>query len=191
MDAKLFGKWGYDAEVTDLGLKSYINLKPRVIPRSCGRAGGDKNVVELLITHLMVPGHKGKKHRTTSGQCTGKYATVYSIVEDTFDVIAEKTKANPVEAFVKAIENSAPYELTISQQMGGIVARKPAICAPRKRLDLVIRRFVQGAYQKSFSGKKPIVQTLSAEILAAYKNSAESFAIQERQRNEREAEGAR
>jgi small subunit ribosomal protein S7 len=190
MDAKLFGKWDYDAEVSDLGIKPYVDISPRVLPKSCGRQR-DKHIVELLITHLMVPGHKGKKHKTTSGQCTGKYSTVYAIVEETFDVIAEKTKENPVKVFVKAVENSAPYELTISQQIGGIVARKPALCAPKKRLDFVMRRFVQGAYQKSFSGKKPIVQTLSAEILAAYKNSAESFAIQERQRNEREAEGAR
>lgn len=190
MDAKLFGKWEHTAEVSDLGLKPYVNLAPIVIPRSCGRSR-DKHLVELLIAHLMVPGHKGKKHKKTSGLCTGKYATTYKIVEEVFDRIAEKTKANPLEVLVKAVENSAPYELTISQQVGGIVARKPALCAPKKRLDLVMRRIVQGAYHKSFSSKKPIVATLEAEILAAYKSAPESFAVQEKQRNEREAEGAR
>ncbi|MBN2094919.1 MAG: 30S ribosomal protein S7 [Candidatus Aenigmarchaeota archaeon] len=190
MDAKLFGKWPYDVQVSDLGLKPYMNLKPTVIPKTCGRVR-NKPLVELLIAHMMVPGHKGKKHKITSGLCTGKYTTVYGIVEDAFNLMEQRTKKNPLEVLVKAIENSAPYELTISQQIGGIVARKPAICAPKKRLDLVMRRLVQGSYSKAFNSKKGMTEALASELVAAYKNSTESFAVAERQRNEKEAEGAR
>lgn len=190
METKLFGKWGYEVEVKDLGLKPYINLKPVVLPKTSGRTK-NKPVVELLMTHMMNPGHKGKKHRITSGLCTGKYTTVYKIVEEAFGIIEQRVKKNPVEVLIRAIENAAPYELTISQQIGGIVARKPAICAPKKRLDFVMRRMVQGSYAKSFNSKKGMAETLASEIIAAYKNSTESFAVAERQRNEKEAEGAR
>ena len=190
MEPKLFGKWEYNVEISDLGLRRYINLEPKILPKTNGRTK-NKNVVEKLITHLMVPGHRGKKHRLTSGLCSGKYQTIYNIVEKSFDIIAEKTKKNPILVFVLAIENASPYELTVSQQIGGIVARKPAICSPKKRLDLSLRRLVQGSYEKSFNKKKKMFEALAEEIINASKNSPESYAIAERQRNEKEAEGAR
>lgn len=190
MEPKLFGKWEYNVEVKDLGLKNQINLEPRVLPKSDGRTK-NKQIIEKLITHMMVPGHKGKKHKFTSGLCTGKYSTIYEIVEDAFDIVAEKTKKNPLELFVRAIENCSPYELTVSQQIGGIVARKPALCSPKKRLDLALRRLVQGSYAKTFNSKKKMPQVLAEEIIAASNNSTESYAVAERQRNEKEAEGSR
>jgi small subunit ribosomal protein S7 len=190
MEAKLFGKWSYDVQVNDLGLRPYINLKPVVLPKTSGRSR-NKPIVEVLIGHMMVPGHKGKKHKISSGLCTGKYTTVYKIVEDAFDIIEKRTKKNPIEVLVRGIENSAPYEITISQQMGGIVARKPAIIAPKKRLDLVMRRIVQGSFAKAFNNPRGMTEALASELIAASKNAMESFAVAERQRNEKEAEGAR
>ena len=187
---KLFGKWDYNVEVKDLGLKRYINLEPKVLPRTCGRTK-NKPIIEKFITHLMVPGHRGKKHKISSGHCVGKYATIYKVVERAFDIIAKKTKKNPLEVFVRAIENSAPYELTVSQQIGGIIARRPVICSPKKRLDLAIRRLSQGSYARTFNKKKKAEEAIAEEIIAAYNNSSESFAIAERIRNEKEAEGAR
>jgi small subunit ribosomal protein S7 len=190
MESKLFGKWDYNVKIEDLGLKRYINLEPKVLPKIDGRTK-NKQIIEKLITHLMVPGHKGKKHKLTSGLCTGKYQTIYNIVEKSFDVVGEKTKKNPIELFVRAIEHSSPYELTVSQQIGGIVARKPAICSPKKRLDLALRRLVQGSYAKTFNKKKKMFEAIAEEIINASKNSTESYAVAERQRNEKEAEGAR
>jgi len=190
MESKLFGKWEYNVEVKDLGLKSYINLEQKILPKTDGKTK-NKHIIEKLITHLMVPGHKGKKHKLTSGLCSGKYQTIYNIVEKSFDIIAKKTKKNPISVFIQAIENSAPYELTVSQQIGGIIARKPAICSPKKRLDLALRRLVQGSYAKTFNKKKKMYEILAEEIISASRNSNESYAIAERQRNEKEAEGAR
>ncbi len=187
---KLFEKWDYSVEVKDLGLKNYIDLKPKVLPRTGGRTK-NKPIVEKFITHLMVPGHKGKKHKISSGHCVGKYATIYNVLEKTFNIISEKTKKNPLEVFVRAIENSAPYELTVSQQVGGIVARRPVICTPQKRLDLAIRKLAQGCYAKTFNKKKKAEEAIADEIIGAGNNSNESFAVAERTRQEKEAEGAR
>ena len=139
----------------------------------------------------MVPGHKGKKHKFTSGLCSGKYQTIYQFVEEAFDIISEKTKKNPIAVFIKALENASPYELTVSQQIGGIVARKPALCSPKKRLDLALRKLVQGSYAKTFNKKKRMAVILAEELIAASNNKDESYAVAERKRNEKEAEGAR
>ena len=187
---KLFGKWDHDIEVKDLGLKRYINLEPRVLPKTAGRTK-DKPVVEKFITHLMVPGHRGKKHKITSGYCVGKYSTIYKVLEKAFDIIAERTKKNPLEILVRAIENSSPYELTVSQQVGGIMVRKPVICSPNRGLNLAIRKLAQGSYIKTFNKKKKAEEAIADELIAAANNSNESFAVAERIRQEREAEGAR
>ena len=94
-EIKLFGKWPYDVKVLDKGLERYINLTPKIIPKSCGRFAkrqfhkSKMNIVERLITHLMVPGHKGKKHVLTSGRVVGRWQTTYKIVEKAFDKIYE------------------------------------------------------------------------------------------------------
>ncbi|MCK4429585.1 MAG: 30S ribosomal protein S7 [Candidatus Aenigmarchaeota archaeon] len=190
MEAKLFGKYEYNVEIADLGIKPYIDLKPKILPKTDGRSQS-KPIVEKLITHLMVPGHKGKKHKITSGRCPGKYTKIYNLVEKTFDIIHTKTKKNPLEVLIKAIEHSAPYELTVAQQIGGIVARKPAICAPKKRFDFALRKIVQGSYAKSFNKKKKSEMVLAEEIISASTGSTDSYAVAERQRMEKEAEGAR
>ncbi len=62
MEFKLFGKWVFNIEVNDLGLKSYINLEQRTLPKTDGRTK-NKHIIEKLITHLMIPGHRGKKQQ--------------------------------------------------------------------------------------------------------------------------------
>ena len=90
MELKLFGIWDTSkVEVIDLGLKRYINLNPILVPKTSGRNvkirfHKSKNpIVERLINKLMIPGHKGKKHRLTSYRCTGKLKC-YDIVKEAF-----------------------------------------------------------------------------------------------------------
>ena len=187
-EIKLFGKYSYNVRVEDESLRPYINLKPMVIPKTYGRTK-DKHIVELLITHCMVPGHKGKKHKWTSGICTGKYYTIYNQIKKAFEIIEKKTKENPLQVFIKAIENAAPYEQAVSQQQGGIIVRIGAVCSPRRRLLLALRKIAQGAFFRTHRNKKSFAECLAQEIIAASQKSNESFAIQERERMEKEAEG--
>ncbi len=197
-DVKLFDRWEIKAEIKDPGLKNYINIKPYVVPRSShGRHNkkqfykSELNVVERLMNHLFVAGHRGKRHKITSGSLAGKSMTAYSIVKESFEIIEKKTKNNPLEILVGAIENAALREEVSSYQVGSIIARKAVITAPQRRVDIALRLFAQGAYRKSFKSRKGIAQTLADEIIAAYNNSKDSTAIMEKERLEREAEGAR
>jgi small subunit ribosomal protein S7 len=196
---KLFDKWSLEnISVNDPGLKKYISLKPVIVPRSFGRQAkhqfhkSQMNIVERLINHMFVPGHRGKKHLITSGPNVGKTSKVYKIVQETFKMLEQKTGKNPVEVFVRAIENAALREEITSFQVGGIIVRKAVITSPQRRVDLVLRLMVQGSYQKSFGKPKTMAEALADEIFAAYNyDSQNSHAIKEKERIEREAGGAR
>ncbi len=198
-EIKLFNRWSFEGvEVTDPGLKRYINLTPIIVPKTGGRHAKTQfhksklNIVERFINKLMVPGHRGKKHLLTSGRCTGKTFTIAKIVEEVFEKIEKKTKKNPIQVFVKAIENAALREEITSYQLGGIMVRKAVVTSPQRRVDLALRNIVQAAYRKSFGKKKRMVDALVEEILGAYENDpSKSEAIKEKERIEREAEGAR
>ena len=72
------------------------------------------------------------------------------------------------------------------------MVRRAVITSPQRRVDLALSNIVQAAYRKSFGKKDTMVDTLTNEILGAYnKDGQKSEAIKEKERIEREAEGAR
>jgi len=196
---KLFERWSTEGiSVNDPGLRNYISLKPVIVARNFGRHAKQQfyksqvNIVERLMTHLFVPGHRGKKHFISSGFNVGKTSKVFKIIRDTFSMIEERTKKNPLEVLVRAIENAALREEITSFQVGGIIVRKAVITAPQRRVDLALRLIVQGAYHKAFNNKKTMAEALADEILATYNYDPQnSHAIKEKERIEREAYGAR
>jgi small subunit ribosomal protein S7 len=198
-ELKLFDRWDTEnVSVEDSGLKGYINLKPMIIPKTFGKHAGKQfhksnmHIVERLMNHLFVAGHRGKKHRITSGRNVGKTFSVMKIMEETLEILEKKTKKNPVEVLVRAIENAALREEVTSFQVGGIIVRKAVITSPQRRVDLALRLITQSSYQKAFKTSKKMSRCLAEELLAAYEgDSQKSHAIKERERIEREAGGAR
>jgi len=195
---KIFNKWDMEEiKVNDAGLQAYINLEPIIVPRTGGRNiktqfGKSRNsIVERLMNKLMVPGHKGKKHKTTSGHCGGKAIRAYKIVEDAFKIIEQNTKKNPVEVFVKAVENAAPREEINTIEYGGAVYPQPVEMSPQRRVDFALRLMTQGAYQKSFNTKKKIEETLAEEIIRAYNSDSKSTAIARKLELERQTDASR
>jgi len=198
-ELKVFNKWSLEnVSINDLGLKNYISLKPMIVPKSFGRHAKKQfyksqiNIVERLMNHLFIPGHRGKKHLLTSGHTVGKTSKVWDITKKTFEISEKRTKKNPVEVLVRAIENAALREEITSFQVGGIIVRKAVITAPQRRIDIAIRLITQGAYQKAFDKPKNMSECLAEEIIAAYNNDSQnSHAIKEKERKEREALGSR
>jgi small subunit ribosomal protein S7 len=198
-EIKIFGKWSVEGiEVKDPGLKRYINLQPSILPKSRGKYAKKQfekskmNIVERLITKLMVPGHRGKKHVLTSGRVGGRFLTNAKIVKKTFEKIEQLTQKNPIEVLVRAIENAALREEIASYQVGGIIVRRAVVTSPQRRVDIALRNITQAAYRKAYGKKADIVSALADEIIAAYNNDAsKSEAIREKERIEREAEASR
>lgn len=195
-EIKLFGKYSFEGTVVnDMGLKNIISLKPVIVPKSSGRlsqqrlARAKMNIVERLIGHLMVPGHKGKKHLRTSKLMSGRFYTAARLVEKAFDRIS-KEGGNPIQVLVKAVENSAPKEEVMTLLIGGQRIAKQVDTSPMRRADLALRWIAEGTYQLSAAGKKAD-QALYEILTQASSNQDIAFPISKRIDTERQASSSR
>ncbi len=198
MSVLLFNRWDVGSvTVPDQGLVRYMNITPIIVPRSGGKfryAPFKKNnmsIFERFMNKMMVPGHRGKRHKITSGRCVGNTQTLYSAMKDAFDIVEKKTGKNPVQIFVDAVSNAATYEEVTGYRMGGMIARKAVVTSPQRRVDLALRMLTQGIYRTTFKSPQRLPQVIANELLAAANNDTKSHALRERQRLEKEAEGAR
>jgi len=197
-DIKLFNRWDTEGiTVDDLGLKNYISLKPIIIPRTGAKFAkfrfhkSNANIVERFINKLMIPGHKAKKHFLTSGRNTGKGMHAYKLMENTLNIIEQRTKENPVQVLVKAIENAAPREEVVAITYGGARYSKAIEMAPQRRVDYAMRQMIQGAMSKSFGKKTSAEDALAEEIISAYRLSNRSSAVSKKLELERQADSSR
>ena len=185
-----------DVVVNDVGLKSVINLNPKLALKSHGRNiqkfGQIKtNIVERLINKVGVGGHRGKKHKIILGTSTGKYSRNAKIVLEAFKLIEKKTGKNPVEVLVRAIENSAPRDEITIIEYGGARYPQAVDVSPLRRVNLALRLLVHGASEKAFNKKKNFAQGLADEITLAAEGNQDSFAVKKRIESEKQADSAR
>ena len=183
----LFGKYEMTGiGIRDGGLAKYIDLTPITVPHTGGKHanrsfGKSKvSIVERLINNLM---------RTEV--YTGKKAKSVRAVQDAFEIIAQKTKKNPVQVLVEALENAAPREEITRLQFGGISVPKAVDVAPSRRLDIALRNIAKGTVDASFKNKKPVEECLADELILASKGDMNSFSVSKKEELERVAASAR
>ena len=193
-----FNRWDVSGvAVVDAGLQRYINLSPRIVPRSGGVSASKRFhkskyfIVERLMNKIIVPGHKGKKHFRSSGGTTGRAVNSYNTVLECFEILEKKTGKNPIEVFVRALENGAPREEIIAIEYGGARYPKAVECSPQRRVDIALRWFVQGALAKSINSKTKLVNALAGELFDAYSLSSKSNAVTKKFDLERQADSSR
>lgn len=186
-EIKLFGKWSFkDIEITDLGLKRYICLKPVAVPHSMGRhehkrfRKANVNIVERLLNNLMRPGKNA-----------GKKAKALNILKHTFEIINLRTGRNPVEVLAKAVENSAQCEDTTRLSYGGIVYHLSVDVSPQRRVDLALRLICEGARHASMHNPRSIAECLAEELILAANHDIKSYAVSKRHEKERIAQASR
>lgn len=197
-ELKTFGTWdATEVDINDDGLVRYVNLENILAPKSKGRHTerqfykAEVPIVERLLNRLYVAGHRGSKHYITSGRNTGSSDKLWKIIEEAFEEIEEEAGENPIQVLVDAIENSAPTEEVVTYQRGGVRARKAVLVSPQRRVDLALRLLAQGAYEKRLASSEDAVDTLSQELMLAANGNDDARAVREKERKEREAEGAR
>jgi small subunit ribosomal protein S7 len=183
----LFGKYEADGvEIRDIGLARYIKLDLIGLPHSSARhankrfAKAKTNAVERLINACM----RGAMYN-------GKKGKAYAVVEDAFERVSTKSKENPLQVFVQAIEHSAPREEVTRLRYGGINVPKAVDVAPMRRLDIAIRNIAKGGLAGSHKSTKPAAHCLADEIIKASKGDATSFAVGKKDELERVAKSAR
>jgi len=193
-----FGRWDAgEVEIEDDGLVRVVNLENILAPRSKGRHT-DKQfykaevpIVERLLNRLYVAGHRSNKHYITSGRNTGQSDRLWSLIEESFEVIEDETGENPIQVLVDAIENSSPKEEVVTYQRGGVRARKAVLVSPQRRVDLALRLLAQGAYEKRLAEGNDASKVLADELILAANADDDARAVREKERREREADGAR
>ena len=194
---KVFDKYDIsEIEVKDEGLKSAINLEPKLVVKSYGRNvvkyGQTRvNIIERLMNKLATSGHRGKKHRIEKGRATGKYTKNMKIVLEAFELIEKRTNKNPVEVLVKAIENAAPRDEVTVIEYGGARYPQAVDVSPIRRVNLALKHICHGASDKAFNKKKTIAQALAEEIIMAAEENGESFSLRKKKEAEAQADSAR
>jgi small subunit ribosomal protein S7 len=116
----------------------------------------------------------------------GKKSTAQCIVYGALDIIAEKTKEDPMKVFFSALENVRPRMAVKPRRIGGATYQVPLEVTKEKGIATVLRWF------KVFSLKKkgrPMKSKIAEEILAAYKN--EGGIIKKREDTHKMAEANR
>ena len=183
----IFGKYSTnDIVIEDAGLAKYIDLESMMVPHSGGihanRWFGKArlSIVERLINNIM----RTEKY-------TGKKLKAYKAVSDAFDIIAAKTKKNPVQVLVEALQNAAPREEVTRLQFGGISVPKAVDISPQRRLDIALRNLSAGVVAASAKNKKAIQDCLADEIMLAAKGDMTSFSVAKKEETERVAQSAR
>ncbi len=184
---KVFGKWDVsEIEVEDSAIRMFLSLTPRYALHSHGRHAKQKFakvntfIVERLINKMMRTEHNtGKKHQA------------YNIVKEAFEIIHKRTKKNPLQVLVKAIENAGPREEIVRLKYGGIAVPKAVDTSTVRRIDQALMNIAKGARQASFKSKKSIEESLASEIIAAANNDAKCYSISKKEEVERIAKAAR
>ena len=183
----LFGKWSFDGiEVEDPGIKRYIPLKPVYIPHSMGRHEHGKfrkakvNIVERLTNNLMRP-----------GSSAGKKTRAINLVKNAFEIIHLRTRQNPIQILVRAIENTAPCEDTTRISYGGIAYHMAVDISPQRRVDLALRFLSEGARKTAFSNPRSLDECLAEDLILAANKDVKSYAVQKRNEMERVARSSR
>lgn len=185
-----------DVKVEDMSLKRVINLDEKLVLKTRGR-NTDKfarvkiNVVERLINLLGVPGHRGKKHRVMTNWGSGKFTKNTNVALDALKIVEEKTKTNPIQVLVKAIENASPRDEITVIEYGGARYPQAVDVSPLRRLAISLRNIVHGSYDKAFNKKTTMAEALANEIVLAFQGSTESFAVQKKTETEKQADSAR
>lgn len=113
-------------------------------------------IVSKFINYIMIQGKKN-----TARRC----------VYDAFEIIADKTKKEPLEVFKQALGNVAPYTEVRSRRVGGATYQVPVDVREERRIALAIR------WIKTYSSSrrdKSLAQKLAAELMAASKGEGGS-----------------
>jgi len=182
----VLAKYDMDSvKIEDQGLARYINMDTENIYH--GGIYANKlfskskiPLVERIINNLMRTEHYN-----------GKKIKAYKIVKACFEIIDKKTKTNPMQVLIDALQNASPKEETTRLRFGGISVPKAVDIAPQRRLDIAIRNICKGSVNASYKNKKSMEACLAEEIIKASKNDVASFAVASKNDIERVAKSAR
>jgi small subunit ribosomal protein S7 len=116
----------------------------------------------------------------------GKKSTAERVVYHALDIVAQKSKREPVEVFEQAIRNASPVVEVRPRRVGGATYQVPMEVPQARRISLAMRWILNAA--RSRRGR-PIAERLASELLDAANNTG--VAVKRREDTHRMAEANR
>lgn len=102
----------------------------------------------------------------------GKKATCMRIVYDAMDKLKEKMDKDPLEVFLKALDNVKPLVEVKSRRVGGATYQVPIEIRDTRREALAMRWIIGAARSKSGHGMS---DCLASELMDAFNNTGVAF----------------
>ena len=102
----------------------------------------------------------------------GKKSIAEKIVYGAFDIIAAKTKEDPLHVFKTAIDNVRPLVKVVSRRVGGSNYQIPMEVNEKNGRALAFRWIISYARGRS---EKTMTEKLAAELMAAHKKEGSSI----------------
>ena len=116
----------------------------------------------------------------------GKRSVAESIVYGAFDMIRQRTGADPLQVFKRALDNVRPTLEVKSRRVGGATYQVPVEVRSERRQALAIRWLISAARARN---ERTMVERLSGELLDAANNRGN--AVKKREDTHRMAEANR
>jgi len=102
----------------------------------------------------------------------GKKSVSTRIVYEALDTLKQKTEKDPLEVFLKALENVKPMVEVKSRRVGGATYQVPIEIRESRREALAMRWVINAARTKSGHG---MGERLASELLDAYNNTGTAY----------------
>ncbi len=102
----------------------------------------------------------------------GKKSIAEKIVYGAFDIIAAKTKLEPLDVFKSALENVRPMVKVVSRRVGGSNYQIPTEVNEKNGRALAFRWIISYSRNRS---EKTMTEKLAAELMAAHKKEGSSI----------------
>ncbi len=103
---------------------------------------------------------------------SGKKSVARAIIYDSLNVLQKKTNEQPLDVFLKALDNVKPMVEVKSRRVGGSTYQVPVEISDKRREALAMRWIIQAARARSGSAMSV---RLSNELLDAYNSTGTAF----------------
>ena len=117
----------------------------------------NSTVVSKFVTRMMLDGKK---------------QTCFKIIYKALDNLKAKTDTDPLEVFLKALDNVKPQVEVKSRRVGGATYQVPIEIRESRREALAMRWMITAARNRSGHG---MAETLAAELFDAYNNTGTAY----------------
>ncbi|MEW6117705.1 MAG: 30S ribosomal protein S7 [Nitrospirota bacterium] len=101
----------------------------------------------------------------------GKMSTAEKICYGAFDILKDKTGADPLKVFKQAVENVKPVLEVKPRRVGGATYQVPMEVRPQRKIALALRWIVTYARARKENTMK---ERIAGELLDAYNNTGTS-----------------